>query len=99
MWKDESRHCPCIVLNRMRNLTEDPCILAGIRTRFLLDVVLLQFLGVGGCVKLSPLGTSATAWPIPPVSDDDECGAVGGITGRGNRSTWRKPASVQLCQP
>jgi hypothetical protein len=32
--------------------------------------------------------------------DDDECGAVGGMrTGRGNRSTRRKPAPVPLCPP
>jgi hypothetical protein len=30
---------------------------------------------------------------------DDECGAVGGMTGRGNRSTQRKPAPVPLCPP
>jgi hypothetical protein len=30
----------------------------------------------------------------------DECGALGGMRiGRGNRSTWRKPASVLLCPP
>jgi hypothetical protein len=27
---------------------------------------------------------------------DDECGAVSGIIGRGNRSTRRKPAPVPL---
>jgi hypothetical protein len=32
--------------------------------------------------------------------DDDECGTVGGKRiGRGNRSTWRKPAPVSLCPP
>jgi hypothetical protein len=32
--------------------------------------------------------------------DDDECGAVGGMRiGKGNRSTWRKPAPVPLCPP
>jgi hypothetical protein len=32
--------------------------------------------------------------------DGDECGAVGGMTiGRGNRSTWRKPAPAPLCPP
>jgi hypothetical protein len=30
---------------------------------------------------------------------DAECGAVGGIIGRGNRNNWRKPASVSLCSP
>jgi hypothetical protein len=35
-----------------------------------------------------------------PQMIDDECGAVSGIRiGRGNRSTWRKPASVPLCPP
>jgi hypothetical protein len=31
-----------------------------------------------GGVRLSPLGTSATIWPIVPAPDD-ECGAVGGM--------------------
>jgi hypothetical protein len=32
------------------------------------------------------------------IDDDDECGTVGGMRiGRGNRSTWRKPAPVPLC--
>jgi hypothetical protein len=53
-----------------------------------------------GGVRLSPLGTSATNWPIVPAPDDDECGAVGGIRiGRGNRSTHRKPTPVPLCPP
>jgi hypothetical protein len=37
-----------------------------------------------------------TYWPILPAPDDDECGAIGGIIGRGNRSTRRKPAPVPL---
>jgi hypothetical protein len=54
-----------------------------------------------GGVRLSPLGTSATNWPIVPAPDDDvECGAVGGIRiVRGNRSTRRKPFQVTLCPP
>jgi hypothetical protein len=31
--------------------------------------------------------------------DDDECGAVGGMIGRGNRSTQRKHATVPRCPP
>jgi hypothetical protein len=57
-------------------------------------------------VRLSPLGTLATNWPIVPAlndddyDDDDECGVVGGIKiGRGNRSTWIKPAPVPFCSP
>jgi hypothetical protein len=30
---------------------------------------------------------------------DDECGEIGGMLGRGNRSTGRKPAVVPLYQP
>jgi hypothetical protein len=31
---------------------------------------------------------------------DDECGAVGGMIGKGeNRSTRRKPAPMSLCPP
>jgi hypothetical protein len=48
-------------------------------------------------VRLSPLGTAATNWPIVPVPDDGDCGAVGGMKiGRGNRSTRRKPAPPQI---
>jgi hypothetical protein len=44
-----------------------------------------------GREKLSPLGTSATNWPILPAPNDG-CGAVGGIRiGRGNRSTQNLP--------
>jgi hypothetical protein len=35
-------------------------------------------MGWGG-VRLSPLGTSATNWPIVPAPDDGDCGAVGGM--------------------
>jgi hypothetical protein len=33
------------------------------------------------------------------MMDDDECGAVGGMTGRGNRSIRRKLAPGLLCPP
>jgi hypothetical protein len=51
-------------------------------------------------VRLSPLGASATVGLLyqPRMIDDDDYGAVGGMTiGRGNRSTRRKPAPVPLC--
>jgi hypothetical protein len=31
--------------------------------------------------------------------DGDDCGAVGGMTGRGHRSVMRKSAHVPLCPP
>jgi hypothetical protein len=54
---------------------------------------------VGGGVQLGPLGTSATNRPIVPVPDDYDDGEIGGMIGRGNRSTWRKRAPVPLCPP
>jgi hypothetical protein len=57
---------------------------------------LVSFLGA---VRLSPLSTSTTNWPIIPVPDDDKFVAVGGMTGRGNRTTRRKLAPLLLCPP
>jgi hypothetical protein len=31
------------------------------------------------------------------MMDDDECGAIGGMSGKGNRTTRRKPAPLPLC--
>jgi hypothetical protein len=50
---------------------------------------------VGG-VQLSPLGTAATNRPIVPAPGDGE---IGGMIGRGNRSTRRKPAPVPFGPP
>jgi hypothetical protein len=52
-------------------------------------------------VRLSPLGTSATVGLLrQPRMIDDDYGAVGGMRiGKGNRSTRRKPAPVQLRPP
>jgi hypothetical protein len=53
-----------------------------------------------GGVRLNPLGTSATLWPIVPAPDDYECGTVCGMRlGRGNWSTLRKPTPVPFCPP
>jgi hypothetical protein len=42
---------------------------------------------------MSPLGTSATEWPIVPAPGDYDDGEFGGMKiGRGNRSTRRKSA-------
>jgi hypothetical protein len=48
---------------------------------------------------LGPFGTAATNGPIVPASGDYDDGEIGGIIGRGNRSTRRKPAPVPLCPP
>jgi hypothetical protein len=54
---------------------------------------------VGGEVQLGPLGTAATNRPIVPAPGDYDNGEIGGMNGRENRSTRRKPAPVPLCQP
>jgi hypothetical protein len=46
---------------------------------------------------LSPLGTAATYRPIVPAPGDYNDGEIGGMIGRGNRSTRRKSAPVPLC--
>jgi hypothetical protein len=46
-------------------------------------------------VRLSPLGTSVTIWPIVPAPDDSlEFGAVGGM-----RIGRREPVLAPLCPP
>jgi hypothetical protein len=54
---------------------------------------------VGGGVQLGPLHTAVTNRPIVPAPDDYDDGEIGGMIGRGNRSTRRKPAPVPLCPP
>jgi hypothetical protein len=61
--------------------------------------VYLFFGIVGGGVQFSPLGTPATNRPIVPAPGDYDDGEIGGMIGRGNRSTRRKPAPVLLCPP
>lgn len=51
-------------------------------------------------MRLSPLGTPATSQPVVPAphSEDDRWMWISRMrTGRGNRSIYRKPASVPLC--
>jgi hypothetical protein len=52
---------------------------------------------VGGGIQ-GPLGTAATNRPIVPAPGDYD-GEIGGMIGRGNLSTRRKPSPVPLCQP
>jgi hypothetical protein len=54
---------------------------------------------VGGGVQLGALGTAATNRPIVPAPVDYDYGEIGGIIGRGNRSTRIKRAPVPLCPP
>jgi hypothetical protein len=55
---------------------------------------------VGGGVQLGPLGMAAADWPIVPAPGDYDDKEFGGMkTGKGNRSTRRKPAPATLCPP
>jgi hypothetical protein len=53
---------------------------------------------VWGGVQLGPLGNAAANTPIVPAPSDYD-GEIGGMIGRENRSTRRKPAPVLLCPP
>jgi hypothetical protein len=52
--------------------------------------------GGGGGVQWGPLGIAATNRPIVPAAGDYDDGEIGGMIGRGNRSTRRKPAPMPL---
>jgi hypothetical protein len=54
---------------------------------------------VGGGVQLGPLGATATNRPIVPAPGDYDDGEIGGMIGKGNWSTRRKPAPMPLCPP
>jgi hypothetical protein len=54
---------------------------------------------VEGGVQVGPLGTAATNRPIVPAPGDYGDREIGGMIGRGIRSTRRKPAPVPLCPP
>jgi hypothetical protein len=54
---------------------------------------------IGGGFRIGPLGRSATNWPTEPAPGDYDDGEIGGMIGKGNRSTRRKPALVPLCPP
>jgi hypothetical protein len=49
--------------------------------------------------KLGALGTTATNGPIAPAPGDYDDEEIGGMIGRGNRSTRRKPTLMPVCPP
>jgi hypothetical protein len=56
-----------------------------------------KWYGGGDWVQLGPLCTAATNRPIVRARGDYDDGEIGGMIGRGNRSTRRKPAPMPLC--
>jgi hypothetical protein len=66
----------------------------------MLNWIKFFFIGiVGGGVQLGPLVTAATNRPMVPTPGVYDYGEIGGIIGKGNRSTRRKPAPVPLYPP
>jgi hypothetical protein len=62
--------------------------------QFVLIILVIIISGV----RLSPLGTAATNWPIVPSPDDGDCETVGGMRfDKGNWSAWRQRTSLPLC--
>jgi hypothetical protein len=53
----------------------------------------------GGWSPIGSTGTAATNRPNVPAPADYDDGEIGGLIGKGNRSTRRKPAPVPLCPP
>jgi hypothetical protein len=74
-------------------------VLAEIRNEHLPNTKLKKNLNgiMGGGVHLGPLGTASTNRPIMPAPGDYDDGEIGGMIGKGNPSTRRKPAPVLLC--
>jgi hypothetical protein len=54
---------------------------------------------VEGGVQLGPFGTAVTNRPTVTAPGDYDDGKIGGMIGRGNQITRRKPAPVPLCPP
>jgi hypothetical protein len=61
----------------------------------------VPFLGGGGGGTESTITEATTGLLYQPrmMDDDDECGAVGGMSGKGNQSTRRKPAPSSALFP
>jgi hypothetical protein len=67
--------------------------------RHTLSIYLHGFFLWGGTKSLCTAVTSGLLYK-PQMIDEGDCEAIGGMkTGRGNRSTRRKPAPTPLCSP
>jgi hypothetical protein len=64
------------------------------------NVLNLNLIGIlRSGVQLDPLGTAVTNRPIVSAPGDCDDGEIGGMIGRGNRSTRRNPGPMPLCPP
>jgi hypothetical protein len=102
LWKNWVR-VNALSCKRIHATIEELCFLCGPcrrvikRTRKVVWVIFLIGV-VGNGVQLGPLGTAATNRPIVPAPGDYD-GETGGMIGKGNRSTRRKPALMPLYPP
>jgi hypothetical protein len=93
-------NCVTTDVNRMlvQTAVYDPRLLGDGKFKKIEEVLFL--IGIVGCaVQLGPLGTAATHRPIVPAPGVYDDGDIGGLIGRGHRSTWRKPSSMPFCPP
>jgi hypothetical protein len=70
-------------------------VLTKVSPVFIYDLQAKSILNILSGVRLSSLDTAATIGLLyqPKMTDDGDCGAIDGMKiGKGNRSTWRKPA-------
>jgi hypothetical protein len=51
------------------------------------------------CPRIRYTRHCAHQWPTVPASGDYDDGEIGGMIGRGNRSTQRKPGPMPPCPP
>jgi hypothetical protein len=63
------------------------------------DFLFFLIVIVAGGVQLGPLFTAATNRTIVSAPGDYDDGEIGGMIGKGNRSTRRKPVQIPLCPP
>jgi hypothetical protein len=62
-------------------------------------LLLFLFILWGGTKSLGTAAISGLLYK-PQMIDEGDCRAIGGMKiGRGNQSTWRKPAPAPLCPP
>jgi hypothetical protein len=67
-------------------------------TYLYLRQLIFFLIGIGGWSPIWSTRHCGHQWPIVPAPGDYD-GEIGGMIGRGNRSTRRQPAPVPLCPP
>jgi hypothetical protein len=89
-----------LTFNRLANVVACNAIYSLLPSSlYYLYIVIFYNWYIGWWSSIGPLDTAATNRPIVPASGDYDDEELGGIIGRGNRSTRRKPTPAPLCPP